>query len=677
MGPKVELKKEDLLQAVVISDNFNQSFQPITSTLPSCLLPLAGRPLLEYTLQCLSYSGVQDVILYLTSNSSQVKRWLATSEWGAEASASPFSVTCITNEDCRSYGDAMRDLYEKSVLRNDFILVSGDLISNLDLSSLFGKHKDTFKKDKKAIMTALYSKGIRGHPLRSRGSELILATDKSNSQILFYQRSKTKSANFPIELFQHDEVEVIHDTLDPNIYICSPEVLALFSDNFDIQDMDTMIGEILESELVDSSIYAHVIQSGFCCRSDTPYLYGKVCQKVLNRWVYPMVPECKNLNSAGKICLQTNSVYRALSANIKKGTSLGQETYIGNQVEIDKGCNVVGSCLEQGVRVGCNSSISGSIVMRNTSIGDNCTLVNSIVGGNVTIPANCAIKDKVILGPGVQLKEGAQLPAGIRLASEKSSDGFSDDEDEKGDSEEGEFGPLAFVYEPEDDEDEDEEDEDNLDIQVAKDLWGEVYCTSDESDEESEVGSEDWELSGEEEEVDDGEHNDVKNFKREVKESLVRAAEEGNIVTDNLVLEINSSKHAWNTTLCEVNQCVLESVIHLDLDLDLAPPKLLAAVKANVVKFKDLLLKYSKSKSGEDYYLSAVVELVARFPPLMDIMAKVLHFLYEFDILGESSILTWAKKLQDLTLKKKIAPFLEWLEEEEDDDDESSEEESD
>lgn len=32
---------------------------------------------------------------------------------------------------------------------------------------------------------------------------------------------------------------------------------------------------------------------------------------------------------------------------------------------------------------------------------------------------------------------------------------------------------------------------------------------------------------------------------------------------------------------------------------------------------------------------------------------------------------------QDLTLKKKIAPFLEWLEEEEDDDDESSEEESD
>ena len=36
-----------------------------------------------------------------------------------------------------------------------------------------------------------------------------------------------------------------------------------------------------------------------------------------------------------------------------------------------------------------------------------------------------------------------------------------------------------------------------------------------------------------------------RSYRREVRESLVRADEEGKIVTDNLVLEINSSKHAW------------------------------------------------------------------------------------------------------------------------------------
>ena len=30
----------------------------------------------------------------------------------------------------RSFGDGMRDLYEKGVLRNDFILVSGNILGN-------------------------------------------------------------------------------------------------------------------------------------------------------------------------------------------------------------------------------------------------------------------------------------------------------------------------------------------------------------------------------------------------------------------------------------------------------------------------------------------------------------------------------------------------------------------
>ena len=34
-----------------------------------------------------------------------------------------------------------------------------------------------------------------------------------------------------------------------------------------------------------------------------------------------------------------------------------------------------------------------------------------------------------------------------------------------------------------------------------------------------------------------------------------------------------------NTTLCEVNQCVLESVLTLNIDSDIPPAKLLGAVK--------------------------------------------------------------------------------------------------
>jgi translation initiation factor eIF-2B subunit epsilon len=175
-------------------------------------------------------------------------------------------------------------------------------------------------------------------------------------------------------------------------------------------------------------------------------------------------------------------------------------------------------------------------------------------------------------------------------------------------------------------------------------------------------------------ENEDGEHDDVKNFKREVMESLQRAETDGSIVTDNLVLEINSSKHAWNTTLCEVNQCVLESVLALGTDFTLPPAKLLAKLKANIMKFKQLLLKYSLSKSGQDYYMSSIPELIKRFPPILEVIAKILHLLYELDILGEDAILKWSSKLQDTSIKSKIQGFLDWLQEDDSEESGSSEE---
>ena len=52
------------------------------------------------------------------------------------------SITTIGNEDCRSLGDAMRDLDSKGLLRNDFILVSsGDTISNVNLAHVLEQHK--------------------------------------------------------------------------------------------------------------------------------------------------------------------------------------------------------------------------------------------------------------------------------------------------------------------------------------------------------------------------------------------------------------------------------------------------------------------------------------------------------------------------------------------------------
>jgi translation initiation factor eIF-2B subunit epsilon len=51
------------------------------------------------------------------------------------------AVTVIVSETCRSLGDAMRDLDAKAVIRSDFILVSADMVGNLNLLPILEHHR--------------------------------------------------------------------------------------------------------------------------------------------------------------------------------------------------------------------------------------------------------------------------------------------------------------------------------------------------------------------------------------------------------------------------------------------------------------------------------------------------------------------------------------------------------
>lgn len=45
------------------------------------------------------------------------------------------------SEGCQSLGDAMRDIDAKALIRSDFILLTGDVIGNLNLMQIVEKHK--------------------------------------------------------------------------------------------------------------------------------------------------------------------------------------------------------------------------------------------------------------------------------------------------------------------------------------------------------------------------------------------------------------------------------------------------------------------------------------------------------------------------------------------------------
>lgn len=54
---------------------------------------------------------------------------------------SPNTVRFVTSDLYRSLGDVLRDVDAKSLVRSDFILVTGDVVSNFNISKALEEHK--------------------------------------------------------------------------------------------------------------------------------------------------------------------------------------------------------------------------------------------------------------------------------------------------------------------------------------------------------------------------------------------------------------------------------------------------------------------------------------------------------------------------------------------------------
>ena len=330
-----DLKKGESLAAVVITDSFDGKFDILTEGKPKCLLTLANKEMLDYTLEFLQSSGVQDTYVYSSKFVVQIKQHLMKKQWVSSNAHEPqikrnkMNVSVIANEDCQSFGDAMRDLDGKGLLRDHFVLTNADVISNVNLESIVQDHKKRCQEDKSTTMTLIYKHADPGYHCRTKDQEVLLVTESKSNRILHHVRSKAdfhKGAkkkgivSFPSELFQSnssDALNIRFDLLDPGIAICSPSVPLQFADNFDCQSLDDFIRGSIEDDLEVRSLYACILgdsHQGDKCYATrvTDFLtYMSVSADVLNRWTYPLVPEAgRNTDGKKLYSVARHNVYK-------------------------------------------------------------------------------------------------------------------------------------------------------------------------------------------------------------------------------------------------------------------------------------------------------------------------------------------------------------------------------
>lgn len=683
-----EFKQEDILQAVVFADSFSSEFAPISDTKPRALFPVANTPLIDYTLEFLCSGGVQEVFVVCCHLADQIKEHIRSSRWSDRSS--PCNVVPVVTDGCMSMGDALRDIDAKSVIRSDFILVHGDLVSNINLKPIVEEHKQRREKDKAAVMTMVYQQVPPCHGNRSPEEDVFVAVDNQTQNVLHYQRisqhSNSKKISVPIDvMLNHKDVQLCYDLQDAGISICSPQVPMLFTDNFDYETRDSFVkGILINEEIMGNTIQIHVVTDAYGRRVSNMHMYDVVSRDILNRWTFPYVPDNCCRHNQDSISLTRHNIYKSREVSLARDCSLEENVLIGRASAVDSQSVISDSILGKNCKIGKNVKIRGSYLWDNVTVEDNCVIERSLlcdgvtVYKDVTLTAGCVLTTKVCVGPSVMVEQGT-------IAVFSLEDDFGIDQVDAADGTKGEteekYGRRghAFTYVREDNDDSDTED-------IARAFW-ELEIKSDaeedDDDDESDKSSES-----------DSEPSlppDVPVYYTELIDTLQRASDE-NIDNENLILEINSLKHAYNISIKELTRMVVQAILEQPLSEDpsQAGPAAAKLLKAQVLKRLPILQNYIKGADSQLHCLQALQDFASSSSSQMGLLVSLIHCLYDEEILSEAAIFKWYKlpapevhgdasddedpssvREKHVAVRKTVAPLIKWLEEAEE---ESSEE---
>ena len=136
-------------KAIILSAGKGVRMEEATENLPKVMLKLAGKPLLQYNIELLKKHGVEDICINLHHFPEKIKGFLE--------DGSGFGVKVHYNYEPELLGTSGSLLAFKKILNEDFFVIYGDVIGEVDL-----KKWVSFHKEKKSDATLIVHKS--SHP---------------------------------------------------------------------------------------------------------------------------------------------------------------------------------------------------------------------------------------------------------------------------------------------------------------------------------------------------------------------------------------------------------------------------------------------------------------------------------------------------------------------------------
>ena len=355
------------MQAVILVGGEGTRLRPLTSTLPKPVVSLVDRPMMVYMLEWLRGHGVDDVIMSCGFKATKVREVLG------DGSQLGISLRYVEEPDPRGTAGALK--YAEDLLDDRFLMLNGDVLTDLDLTAQLAQHEQT---------------GATGT------LALVPVPDPSS-----YGLVKLKEGGAVEEFLEKPSGDTVLDTnlISAGAYVLERSVLDLIA-----PDKNVSIEREVWPALVDEGLYGFVDDDAYWIDVGTPERYLQATFDILEG----------NVRTAVAEKLGDGYLYVDPAAQVD-GRAV-PPAIVGAGSQIAEGAHVGSlAVLGEDVIVGEGSVVERAVVLKGAHIGEDCVLRGCIVGAGARIGARSQVIGWSMLGEGVVLGCDNVVARGARL----------------------------------------------------------------------------------------------------------------------------------------------------------------------------------------------------------------------------------------------------------------------
>ena len=128
------------MKAIILSAGEGTRMRPLTLTKPKTMLPVAGKPIIQYNIEALRECGIKDILIIVGYKEEIVKNYFK--------DGSEFGVNIQYATQSKLEGTANAISYGKDFIEDSLIILNGDIILDEDIIQ---EIKDDYEKQNRTL----------------------------------------------------------------------------------------------------------------------------------------------------------------------------------------------------------------------------------------------------------------------------------------------------------------------------------------------------------------------------------------------------------------------------------------------------------------------------------------------------------------------------------------------